>query len=196
MSKNASTILDRIRWPHAVVIVAIIAGIAAVLILAPDTTVGHVLRLVGAVMGVGGIAGTAANSGVLRESEPPAPRELRPRPMPATRKREGSAESWVYGGIAVLFLGAAFLRAVERAAAWLGFCIVLGVLSMGCGTGGFTAAVAAAKPIALVTCHVARRVAQVCDIAEIGEDAAVSLPPSETSGGESITAASAAEETP
>ena len=34
----------RLSWPHVAALAIIVAGVAAVLILAPDTTVGNILR--------------------------------------------------------------------------------------------------------------------------------------------------------
>ena len=84
--------------------------------------------------------------------------------------------------VARILLGARMLWRSFVAVAAVLVGIGIAVQCSGCGAGGFTAAVAAAKPIALVTCAIARRVQTVCDIADIGDSGAVSLPP--TSGGE------------
>lgn len=170
--------IPRISWPHVAALGIIVAGVVAVLVLAPDTTVGHILRIVAGVMGLSGAAGTASRGGVVKHEAPPPIRELPGVRTMAARKRSGHADLHTYGLIAVVAIGWALVRGIAHVAHWLGLgVLLLLVLVPGCGAGGFSAAVAAAKPVALVTCHVARRVAQVCDIAEIGSEAAVMLPP-------------------
>jgi hypothetical protein len=170
-----------------------VALVVAVLHYMPATEARDLILAAVSLLTLGGAGGTVYLDRVLRAgsaetpSAPPPPAPSTPSKRP-TRvpppKRAGSVYDgamWAMFWLSVL--GTWFAAWAHRVLP-LAFALGLAGWAAGCGTGGFSAAVAAAKPIALVTCHVARRVAQVCDIAEIGEDAAVSLPPSETAGGE------------
>jgi hypothetical protein len=113
MADKVTDILDRIRWPHVAIVAAIIAGVVAILILAPDTTIGHVIRAIGLVTGAGGTFGTARSAGMLRESIP-SPEPVEPRRMPPHRKRnEGSID--VHFVAVVLSVVWALLMTVPRA---------------------------------------------------------------------------------
>jgi len=73
-------VLDRIRWAHVAILAILVAGVVTVLLVAPDTAIGHVVRVVVAVLGVAGGVGTTRAAGVLREPETLP--DLPPRPMP------------------------------------------------------------------------------------------------------------------
>jgi hypothetical protein len=128
--------IPRISWPHVAALGIIVAGVVAVLVLAPDTTVGHILRIVAGVMGLSGAAGTASRGGVVKHEAPPPIRELPGvRTMPA-RKRSGHADLHTYGLIAVVAIGWALVRGIAHVAHWLGLGVLLLVAS---GCGGATA---------------------------------------------------------
>lgn len=170
-----SKILPRISWPHVAALAIIVFGVAAVLILAPDTTVGHVLRIVASVMGIAGGAGTAASSGVVRER----PASLAPRPMPKRNREEGHAELNSYGLIAVVAILYAAGRSLWHLVHWLGLFAVL-VLA-GCGASGVATVVPIAKTVSEAGCWAVRRAAAFCDATGIGEP----LEGEESAGGES-----------
>lgn len=159
---TAKQLLPRISWPHVAALAVIVAGVAAVLILAPDTTTGYLLRIIVSAMGLAGGAGTAASSGVVRD-EPAPPRELPPRPMPPTRKRSGHAEAWTYGAIAVAALAYAAGRSVWHLVQWLGLVAVIVVALPGCAQAVKVASVL--EPVGRVSCAIARKVVTVCDVA-------------------------------
>lgn len=172
-----SKILPRISWPHVAALAIIVFGVAAVLILAPDTTVGHVLRIVASVMGIAGGAGTAASSGVVRE-RPAPPASLAPRPMPKRNREEGHAELNSYGLIAVVAILYAAGRSLWHLVHWLGLFAVL-VLA-GCGASGVATVVPIAKTVSEAGCWAVRRAAAFCDATGIGEP----LEGEESAGGE------------
>lgn len=178
--------IPRISWPHVAALGIIVAGVVAVLVLAPDTTVGHILRIVAGVMGLSGAAGTASRGGVVKHEAPPPIRELPGvRTMPA-RKRSGHADLHTYGLIAVVAIGWALVRGIAHVAHWLGLgVLLLLVLVPGCATAAKVASVV--EPVARVTCAIARKVTAACDVAfpETAADAACpAVAESETTGDE------------
>jgi hypothetical protein len=81
----AADLMDRVRWPHVVLILGLAALTVAAMVLAPDPTSAIVTGLLGG----GGMVGTFLRGGVLRPAEPiPPPAPIPPRRNP---RREGNA---------------------------------------------------------------------------------------------------------
>lgn len=128
-------IMDRIRWPHAAIILGVVAGVVAILLLAPDTTIGHIIRAIGLLTGTGGVFGTVSRAGVLRAPEElPPPAAIPARPVPRRdERREGHVTmELMLAIVAVAYVAARSVYAVVHYLGLLAFLLVLGA-TPGCG---------------------------------------------------------------
>lgn len=178
-------IMDRIRWPHAAIILGLVAGVVAILLLAPDTTIGHIIRAIGLLTGAGGTFGTVSRSGVLRgPDEVPPAATLPPRRVPSEREHERRSGhvtmelmvAVVAGAYVALRTAAWAWHLIERGLPALGLALVLGA-SSGCGASALGVHVRAAAVATnaleqvpeIVETIVEHRVENECGLASAGD---------------------------
>lgn len=169
-------IMDRIRWPHAAIILGVVAGVVAILLLAPDTTIGHIIRAIGLLTGTGGVFGTVSRAGVLRAPEelpPPAAIPARPVPRRDERRDGHVTMELMLAIVAVAYVAARSVYAVAHYLGLLALLLVLGV-APGCGAGAIavharaaTIATVALEGVApMIEAETTRRVAE-CGPADV-----------------------------
>lgn len=157
------TIWSRLSWPQVVALGVLVLGVVSILVAVPLDKLTAIPwdGVIGVVLVLAGGGASAALAPMLRPRGSAPPSDIRERRTDPPSRTAGFAES----DLMVTIL------------AWaVGGCIALAV--QGCGAGGISAAVLAAKPAIDVACHVARR---SCDFVST---ACTAIGSGETAGGD------------